>query len=225
MIQSSLVIPYDRAYVTSVHGEGSHELSDKIEREIIPYLCQKFRFSTDFTKIEIFTHKNSAFDSLQKEGLADVVLRSEELEQDSSMEQILRDYVNRSPMDSKMLVLANPLFPFVSLNTIEALLHKVASNEFETGCTFQNAGMLWKNGSPVNFSFEDNTPKYGATDYKVDFGALYVVRRENLRSGRSRITPPVAFCPLSSIESVTLRNRSDWPLVELILSSGIDKRS
>lgn len=217
------LILYDRAYNSLVHAQDELELSNVIENEILPYICEKISKIDLLTETFIYCRESEWVNASINKEKVKFIKRPSSIDLNSSIETILATFFSLNDHDDVVLVL-NPFFPFISKSTIVSMLNSVVISDFESAIGVLKGGLFWNGGKPLNFSLDKPTVAFESQSGQVDLGSVYVFKSPNLKKDQCRISLPVKFFQLSALELLSLRKVEDWDLVQLVLSSGLDKR-
>ena len=181
----------------------SHDFVFQIVNRVMPNLVDRLSSDGRVAKIDIMSN-------LELEWLRSSSSKISVYKHDTGLSnqfyKIVSEYIHISNYDKEILVIYNPLFPFISVDKLFFGYSSIADNSCNSAIgTYSNYDKL----EDANLAS------------KYDYGILSIIRLRDFFESKSRLCEPINFVNLEAINLVSLRNSSDHDLFELIVNSGI----
>lgn len=120
--------------------------------------------------------------------------------------KIISEFINLSSYSKDILIVYNPLFPFISIDKIN-LGYESLKNK---SC---------KSSIGAYSDVEIIEDLYLASRY--DYGIFSIIRTSDFITAGSRLLQPIKIIKLDAVDLVSLRSSNDYDLFELIVNSGM----
>jgi hypothetical protein len=198
----NILIPLNSEYLINRYSI-SNDLLFQIKINVLPSLINRLSSDARIKKINIM----SDLDFL-KLGSHSSKVRFFKHNTGISAEfyKVVSDYIRISEYSEEILIIYNPLFPFISVDKLysgyESLKNKSCNSSI---------------GAYSNDEKLDDI--YLASKY--DHGIFSIIRPSDFLKAGSRLLGPINVVNLNAINLVSLRSSNDYDLFELIVNSGI----
>ena len=181
----------------------SIELLNKFTFEVLPNLLNRLSMDSRVLSIEIYTNdsldKNIGFGSkvkIIKIESANIVLYPE------LIDLSIKNKIN----NEDIIVIYNPLFPFLSLDKIHTAYQKIVNAEFISS--------IGVDGYYKNTITNDNVEFF-------DAGIFSIFRLASYKKTKRRVNQPILSVNLNALELISLREKDDYELYGLVVNSGL----
>lgn len=194
-----------KIFTNEKYLSSRYEMSDETIRrfnsEVLHNLLNRLSMDSRVDLIEIFTNvsceNNLGFSSKLKRTIVNT--------------ENLRTYAELIDLcaisgSEELLIVYNPLFPFVSIDKIYFAYQKVMSGEFESafGADAYYTGVINEQNAEL-----------------MDVGIFSIFKIQNYQNTRRRIQIPALPVKLSALELISLREKDDYELYGLVVNSGL----
>jgi hypothetical protein len=179
------------------------DLLNKFITEVLPNLLNRLSMDSRVFSIEIYTNdsldKNIGFGSKVK------IIKIE-----STNIQLYSELIDLSieSNDNKkdIIIIYNPMFPFLSLDKIYQSYEKILNKEF--------ASSLGVDGYYSNAITNSNVEIF-------DAGIFSIFKISDYNKSKNRVNQPVQSVNLNALELISLREKDDYELYGLVVNSGL----
>ena len=197
-----LTLPYNIRYLKNRY----QLLDDDVERltkKALPELIKRLSLESLVDQLDIFTDVEFNLEL----GLSSKInIIKSETDKLVRAEDVIESYINISNNEQEILVIYNPLFPFLSIRKIKFIYDRVKEGHANSGLG----------------SYYDSI---GLTDLNnvknIDRGIFSVIKKSEFILKKNRLISPVDAIGLSALELVSLRVKDDYELYGLIVNSGL----
>jgi hypothetical protein len=196
-----ITIFLNKKYLTSTYLI-SDELLDRFTTEVLPKLLNRLSMDSRVISIDIFTN-----DSLEKNlGFSSKVhLNSFDSSGISTYGELISVCIGNKKEEDIMIVI-NPMFPFLSLEKINLAYQKVLNNQCNSAI-----------GIDKYYATKINSQNIEA----FDAGIFSIFKISDFKKSNHRLHPPVFGIELSALELISLRGKEDYELYGLVVNSGL----
>lgn len=121
-------------------------------------------------------------------------------------------------VDADIYIYAHATAPFVSVETIDQCIQKVANEEYDSAfCAVKIQDFLWQHGEPLNFD-PTNVPRSQDLEpiYRETSG-VYVFKKNVFTQYKRRIGLKPYIREMSFEESIDINTAEDFKLAEMII--------
>lgn len=187
-------------YLTSRY-EMSDETIRRFNSEVLPNLLNRLAMDSRVDLIEIFTNESSEINVGFSSKLRRNIVNTENLKTYAELIDLCA-----SSGSEELMIVYNPLFPFLSLDKIYLAYQKVMSGEFESafGADTYYTGVINDRNAEL-----------------MDVGIFSIFKMKNFQNTRRRIQLPALPVKLSAVELISLREKDDYELYGLVVNSGL----
>ena len=197
-----LTIFINKNYLEKKYNMGI-ELLNKFNFEVLPNLLNRLSMDSRVLSIEIYT--NDSLDSNIGFGSKVKIIKIESTDVNSYIDLInlkIRSKVNVEDI----VVIYNPMFPFISLDKIHMAYKKIENLDFISSI---GVDANYKNANTSN-----NAEIF-------DVGIFSIFRLENFKKTKQRVNHPILNIYLNALELISLREKDDYELYGLVVNSGL----
>ena len=198
----NILIPLNSEYLINRYSM-SRDFVFQIVNSIMPNLVDRLSSDGRVAKIDIMSNLDLGW---LRSSSSKITVYKHDTGLSNQFYKIVSEYIHISNYDKEILVVYNPLFPFITVDKIYNGYSAIVDNLCNSAI-----------GSYSNHHRLDNTDL--ASQY--DYGILSIVRLRDFLRVKSRLCEPINFVNLDAINLVSLRNSSDHDLFELIVNSGV----
>jgi hypothetical protein len=199
-----ITLPFNSEYLKNKYKMQDSDIK-RLTKEALPMLVEKLSMDSRVDGIEIFSDIGFGLEL----GLSSKIkiIRSN-TEGMTRPEDVILNYITTAHCKQEVIVIYNPLFPFVSIKKIDFLFQRVSSG-------FANSGI----GSYFDAQglCDENMAK------SSDRGIFSVINKTEFLRKSSRLISPADTVSLSALELVSLRSKEDYELYGLIVNSGLNQ--
>jgi len=170
---------------------------------VLPNLLNRLSMDSRVLSIEIYT--NDSLDSNIGFGSKVKIIKIESTDVNSYIDLInlkIRSKVNVEDI----VVIYNPMFPFISLDKIHMAYKKIENLDFISSI---GVDANYKNANTSN-----NAEIF-------DVGIFSIFRLENFKKTKQRVNHPILNIYLNALELISLREKDDYELYGLVVNSGL----
>ncbi|MCF7907804.1 MAG: acylneuraminate cytidylyltransferase family protein [Candidatus Omnitrophica bacterium] len=189
---------------------------------LVNYTMRTLNKLSDINDIVVFASEPSICEYIQR-GLKYTFLeRPTELDtQDTKIQDIIREFLNRS--DADIVVLVHITSPFLQAETISDCIKKVHSGQYHTAFTaYEVRKFCWFRDKPLNYSLDKPTPRtQDINPVVVEQASLYVFRREVFEKTGQRICSKPYIKYIDHFEGHDIDTPEDFRVAELIVNTGL----
>jgi hypothetical protein len=185
----------------------SFELLNKFTYEVLPNLLNRLSTDSRVRNIEVYTNdslnKNIGFGSkvkIVKIESSDIILY-----QDLIDLSIKNKSINNN---EEIIVIYNPLFPFLSLDKIDIAYRKIVNAEYVSS--------IGVDGYYTSTITNNNAELF-------DAGIFSIFTLDSYKKSNRRVNQPILSVNLSALELISLREKGDYELYGLVVNSGLMK--
>jgi len=198
----NILIPLNSKYLINRYSMGVNVVN-QIINIVLPNLIN--RLSSDSRVHEIHIMSDLDFYKTSSPGSKIKYLKHDTgLSTESS--KIISEFIKISNYSKEILIIYNPLFPFISVDKLYFGYESVKNKSCKSSIgAYSNEEML-----------ED---LYLASKY--DHGIFSIIRPSDFLKAGSRLLQPINVVNLDAINLVSLRSSNDYDLFELIVNSGM----
>ncbi len=174
----------------------------KFSDNVLPDLINRLSMDRRVTAIELFTSINLS----QNLGFGSKInLIESDTDNLINFAEIMERYIDKTKISDDIVVVYNPLFPFLSIEKIwdayELVKTKKIGSAIGVDHYYQKA-------------FSDDTAEI------MDVGIFSVFRKSAFSASKSRLQRPVKSIGLNALELISLREFDDYELYGLVVNSG-----
>jgi hypothetical protein len=197
-----ITLPFNSRYLKNQYNMQNADLK-RLTREVLPALVERLSMDSRVDGIEIFSDVDfsSAFGLSSK-----IKIIKSNTEEMTKAEEVIKNYITTTQCKQEIIVIYNPLFPFVLIKKIYFLYRRVSS-----GCANSGMGSYFDNQGLSN--------KHIAVS--ADRGIFFIINKSEFLQRGTRLISPVDTVKLSALELVSLRSNEDYELYGLIINSGL----
>lgn len=191
-------------------------------RYLIEYTIELLNSSSLIDETIIYSSDNKIFDYISDDISVKHVKRPTLLDQeDISMEDIIKEFLISN--DADIVVLMNPLCPFIKKDTLDDCIKKVKDQGFDSAFTALEVQKLaWFKSKPLNFELDKKTPKLKKLDrITIEQGLTYVISRDSFTKTNSRVGQNPYVKIIDYFEGHEINYEKDFEMAELIVNSGM----
>jgi len=190
----------NKNYLTSQY-EMSEEMICRFNMEVLPNLMNRLAMDSRVELVEIYTNEpentNIGFSSKLKRH----IVGTDNIKSFTELIDLCE-----VAEENQIMVVYNPLFPFVSLDKIYAAYCHVLDGRYESAFGVYNYYAEIINDN----NFES-----------IDVGIFSIFKTDTFKKKRRRILQPAKPIKLSAIELISLRQKDDYELYGLVVNSGL----
>ena len=172
---------------------------------VLPMTVQRYCLDSRVDRVEVITNAPRMRLNISS---PKIIITSSEIAISLDTNEVVGRVVESRQTKSKVIVQGNPLFPFVSIDSLERGYLSVSAGQAVSAV-----------GSIVDR--EPSTDTFLASDRDLGIFSIYDV--DVYRVTHQRVSPPFVEIGLPAIELIGLRNPKDLDLFELIVNSGFTK--
>ena len=166
-------------------------------------LVERLSMDSRVDSIEVFSDMNFSLERGLSSKFTIIESNTEEM---TKAEDVILNYISKTQSNQDVIVIYNPLFPFISIKKIEFLFQRVKNGYANSGVgSYFDAKGLYE---------ED-------TDKNNDRGIFSVINKAEFLRKHSRLISPIDTISLSALELVSLRCKEDYELYGLIVNAGL----
>ena len=199
----NIVIPINSHYLKHRY-QVDHNFLVLLENEVIPALVDRLSSDDRIFAIEIISDIN--FHELS-ESYCKLVANRADLSGHFEASEVARRIFEVRFSNDDILILLNPLYPFVKVDSINeayvGVLHGKANSAIGALTSREAVGV--SKTAPIE-----------------DIGIFTVFRKTFFETFGERVVPPVEMIGLNALELVSFRSKKDIELYELIVNSGFE---
>jgi hypothetical protein len=197
-----LTLPYNIKYLKNRYQLIDDDV-ERLTKKALPELIKRLSLESLVDQLDIFTDIEFNLEL----GLSSKInIIKSETEKLVRAEDVIESYINISNNQQEVLVIYNPLFPFLSIKKIKFIYDRVKDGHSNSGLG----------------SYYDSM---GLTDLNnvknIDRGIFSVINKSEFILKKNRLISPVDTVGLSALELVSLRVKDDYELYGLIVNSGL----
>ena len=181
----------------------SIELLNKFNFEVLPNLLNRLSMDSRVLSIEIYT--NDSMDKKIGFGSKVKIIKIDSNDINSYADLIDLKIVNKINVED-VIIIYNPMFPFLSLDKIHLAYTKIVNSEF-----ISSIG--------VDSYYKDAITSNNAAIF--DAGILSIFRLESFKKSKQRVNQPIFNVYLNALELISLREKDDYELYGLVVNSGL----
>jgi hypothetical protein len=179
----------------------SNETIERFNAEVMPNLMNRLAMDSRIGSIQIYTNESNNSSIGFSSKLIQTVVDTDNI--DSYAELI--DLCTAVDKD-EVIVIYNPLFPFLSLDKIHLAYQQIISGKFESAFGVDNYYARVVNDQNLEL---------------MDVGIFSIFKSKSFKNTRRRIHQPLLPVKLSAIELISLREKDDYELYGLVVNSGL----
>jgi hypothetical protein len=197
-----ITIPFNSIYLKNKYKMDAKDIK-RLTKEALPMLVERLSMDRRVEGIEVFSNIDLSLELGFSSKLKIIKSNTEKM---NKPEDVILNYISKSQCKKEIIVIYNPLFPFISIKKIEILYQRVKNG-------FANSGV----GSYFDAQglCDENMVKIS------DRGIFAVINKMKFLQEGSRLISPLDTVGLSALELVSLRSEEDYELYGLIVNSGI----
>ncbi len=196
-----ILIPLNLGYIRSRYQMSDFYITF-LQNYVLPEMVSRYSLDSRVEKVELISDtslKNLEF-------LSDkITLTNYVIPGNLDANGVVSHIIDARKTESRIIVQCNPLFPFISINSLHRGYLSVASGE-----------VLSAVGSIVEKPSVDDD----ALAMEHDLGIFSIYSVDTFRLTGRRVTPPFSEVGLQAVELIGLRNSEDIDLFNLIVNSG-----
>jgi hypothetical protein len=197
-----ITIPFNSIYLKKKYKMKDKDIK-RLTKEALPKLVERLSMDSRIEGIEIFSNMDLSLELGLSSKLKIIKSNTENL---NKAEDVILNYISKSQSNHEIIVIYNPLFPFISIRKIEILFQRVGNG-------FANSGIgSYFDAQGLN---DQNLTKIG------DRGIFAVINKAKFLRERLRLISPLDAVSLSALELVSLRSEEDYELYGLIVNAGL----
>lgn len=187
-------------YLTSRYEMGDETIR-RFNSEVLPNLLNRLAMDSRVDLIELFTNESSDINVGFSSKLKRNIVNTANIKTYAELIDVCA-----ASGGEELMIIYNPLFPFLSLDKIYLAHQKVISGEFQSafGVDKYYTGII-----------NDRNAE------SMDIGIFSIFKMENFRNTRRRIQLPALPIKLSAVELISLREKDDYELYGLVVNSGL----
>lgn len=176
---------------------------NRLTMDVLPLLIDRLSMDSRIDGIDILSDSDFGLDLALSSKINIIHSNTETM---TKAEDVILSYIQATQCAHDVIVIYNPLFPFISIEKIDYLFQRVSSGHANSGIGsyFDAVGL-----SDLNV-LGSNDPGIFSVINKAEF----------LRQGL-RLIPPADTLSLSALELVSLRLKEDYELYGLIVNAGL----
>lgn len=196
-----LLIPFNLSYVSNRYQFSDFYITFLLDY-VLPEMVGRYCLDSRVETVEIISDI-----SLEKlESLSDkITATTYSIPNDLDTNGVVSHIIEARKTKSEIIVQCNPLFPFVSINSLHRAYISVSTGEVV---------------SAVGAMVEKPSVSDGALAVEHDLGIFSVYKADTFQSTARRVSPPFTEIGLQAVELIGLRNSNDIELFDLIVNSG-----
>ena len=198
-----VTVPLNFGYIERKYQMTNHFMSF-IQNYVVPDLIGRLSRDDRVQSIEIISDLEFKAETF---GSEKVILTFHSIDRDATANEVAAEILRVRQNQSSTIVQYNPLFPFVSVQSLWDAFSAVEENH-----------VLSAVGSFIEKEVLYDLP----TAKEHDLGVFNVYSRESLEEGLSRQALPTKVIGLRAIELIGLRNSQDHDLFDLLVNSGFE---
>jgi CMP-N-acetylneuraminic acid synthetase len=116
-------------------------------------------------------------------------------------------------IDSDIYILAHTTSPFLTSNTIESALTKVAYNEYDSALSVQKKEtFVWYDGKPLNYELNNIPRTQDITPVFIETSGFFIFRKNIFIDYGRRIGFNPFLQEVSEIEAIDIDTKEDYEL-------------
>lgn len=196
-----LIVPLNLGYVQdrySLSGAYLRLLTDYV----LPNMLARYALDERVEEVELLTE----VDPGNLESISSKILVTKcDIAKDLSANEVAAQIIKVRHSESRIIVQCNPLFPFISINSLHLGYEAVASGRV---------------ASAVGSFAQKSSVTDDLLALEHDLGIFSVYDIETFRTTGQRVSPPFSEIGLQAVELIGLRNPKDIDLFNLIVNSG-----
>ena len=197
-----LTLPLNLEYLKNRYKMGDKEIN-LLMKKVLPTLVKRLTSDDQVEKIEIFTDTGFNIDI----GFSSkIVITKSFTENLTKGEDVIESYIKSKKCKQDVIVMYNPLFPFISIKKLKIVFDRVCRGEINSAIgAYHSAQGVYDQIAAKN----------------IDKGIFSVINMSKFIEQKSRIITPIEIVGLSALELVSLRLEEDYDLYGLIINSGL----
>ena len=196
-----LLVPLNLGYIQDRYGMENRLLRSLLDY-VLPTVLERYSLDGRVEKVELISDAGLGdLESLSKKIIVTNSLIPSKLDANG----VAADIIAARRTQERIVVQCNPLFPFVSIDSLYSGYQAVASGEVVSAV-----------GSLVQRSFVSD--ELIASEH--DRGIFTVYDTQTFMSTGRRVSLPFSEIGLQAVELIGLRNPGDLDLFELVVNSG-----
>ena len=197
-----VVMPFNTKFLKKKYKKQDSDIT-KLTDEVLPLLVERLSMDSRIDGIEIFSDID--FDSVLGLSSKIKIIKSN-TEEMTVAEDVILSYIIATQCEKEIIVIYNPLFPFVSIKKMDILFKRVSNG-------FANSG--------IGSYFDDQGLSEKNIAARYDPGIISVINKSEFVRQGIRLVAPVDTVGLSALELVSLRSKEDYELYGLIVNAGL----
>lgn len=196
-----ILIPLNLEYIRDRYRMSEFHIAFLLDY-VVPEMLNRYCLDSRVETVELL----SDFNLKGLESLSDkITATTHVIPSDLDANGVVAHLIDARKTESQIIVQCNPLFPFISINSLHRGYRLVAEGE-----------VLSAVGSITDkLSVHEEVL---ATEH--DLGIFSVYTENTFRSTARRVSPPFSEIGLQAVELIGLRNSNDIDLFNLIVNSG-----
>lgn len=198
----NIVIPLNTSYLRDRYFMDDSFI-ERILYEVIPELLSRLSLDSRVESIELISNSRvvDSFSINDK-----VVLTEADFGTTYDRNEVITKIFSYRYYQTEVVVQMNPLYPFVSVDSIAKAYESVMNKE-------SNSAL----GSYTDLKLSENL----ALAKELDMGVFNVYREECFKQSGNRVSVPLEVIGLKALELICLRSENDIELYELVVNSGL----
>lgn len=199
----TIIIPFNASYLRERYIiEG--DFLELLKTEVLPGIVERLSLADRVETIEIITDVDIK-NVIEKQ--SKVLFNYIDIGTDQNANDVAQKILKYRLSEGDIIVQLNPLYPFVSVDSIFMGYKKVLG-----GITLSAMGSFTNSASEENIEFIK----------RGDLGVFSIYRESRFNICGQRSSPPVEMIGLKASELISLRTADDLDLYELIVNSGYE---
>lgn len=176
---------------------------ERLTKKVIPLTVERLSMDDRVQNIEIFSDIDFTF-NLGLSSKVNIIKSNTDVIHNAP--DVIKSYIELTKHNQNILVIYNPLFPFVSIKKIHYLFDRVKKGEANSG---------------IGSYFDAQSINSDAISIVSDRGIFSIVSKEKFLERGIRLIEPIDTVSLSALELVSMRSREDYELYSLIVNAGL----
>lgn len=181
--------------------EMSEEEIIRFNYEVLPNLMNRLAMDSRVELVEIYTNELEGTNIGFSSKINRYIVGTDNIKSYAELIDL-----SAAAKKNEIVVVYNPLFPFLSLDKIYAAYKQVVDGKFESAFGVDNYYTEAINDQNVEL---------------MDVGIFSIFKIDNFKNTRRRVQQPAKPVKLSAIELISLRQKDDYELYGLVVNSGL----
>lgn len=190
----------NKNYLTTQY-EMSEETICRFNLEVLPNLMNRLAMDSRVELVEIYTNEPESTNIGFSSKLKRHIVGTDNIKSFAELIDLCK-----VAEENQIIVVYNPLFPFISLDKIYGAYRQVVDGRYESAF-----GVYDYYAEEISDSNLES----------MDLGIFSIFKADNFLKKKRRVLQPTKPIKLSAIELISLRQKDDYELYGLVVNSGL----